>query len=316
MSPKVTPKDFFLWVGAMLFLYGSVISFITLLFEYIDYAFPDALSYYDPYSGGMRFAMASLIVLVPAALILMRIIRKDMVAEATKSELWVRRWALYLTIFIAGVSVVIDLITLVNYFLNGDLTTRFVLKVLVVLLVAGGVFMHFLADIKGYWLKFPDRARWVGFGMGILVLATIVAGFFLMGSPSQVRLYRFDEQKVSDLQNIQWQVVNYWQQKTTLPKSLGDLEDPISGFIAPKDPQTGKDYEFSLGEGMTFKLCAEFNAESREQTRDRMVAAYPYDSLDGNWKHGTGRTCFERTIDPERYPPYEKASLKPAPVTR
>jgi hypothetical protein len=25
---------------------------------------------------------------------------------------------------------------------------------------------------------------------------------------------------------------------------------------------------------------------------------------DSNWAHGAGNTCFEREIDPERYPPY------------
>ena len=30
-KPKVTPKDFVLWLGAMAALYGGVVSFITLL---------------------------------------------------------------------------------------------------------------------------------------------------------------------------------------------------------------------------------------------------------------------------------------------
>src|SRR3990167_2257901 len=106
-KPKVTPKDFFLWAGAMVALYGSVISFITLLFQYINHTFPDPLDYYvDPYSGGIRFAMASLIVLVPVTILLMRYIRKDIMNEPSKGELWVRRWALVLTVFVAGAAVV------------------------------------------------------------------------------------------------------------------------------------------------------------------------------------------------------------------
>ena len=118
-KPKVTPKDFFLWAGAMIALYGSVISFITLLFQYINHSFPDPLDYYvDPYSGGIRFAMASLIVLVPVTIFLMRFIRNDIARESIKNELWIRRWALVLTVFVAGAAVVGDLITLVNYFLG------------------------------------------------------------------------------------------------------------------------------------------------------------------------------------------------------
>src|SRR3989338_6978233 len=118
-KPKVTPKDFFLWAGAMVALYGSVISFITLLFQYINHAYPDPLTYYyvEPYSGSMRFAMASLIVLVPLTIVLMRFIRNDIARDTVKAELWVRRWALVLTVFVAGATVIGDLIALVNGFL-------------------------------------------------------------------------------------------------------------------------------------------------------------------------------------------------------
>jgi len=62
-KPKATPKDFFLWAGAMIALYAGIFSFITLLFEYINQVFPDkVLGYYDPYAGGVAYAMASLIV--------------------------------------------------------------------------------------------------------------------------------------------------------------------------------------------------------------------------------------------------------------
>jgi hypothetical protein len=88
---KVTPKDFFLWAGAMVGLYGSVISFITLIFAYIDQAFPDALEAsmyynYDPYSGSIRFAMASLIVLVPVTILLLQLIRKDIAKDHAKAD--------------------------------------------------------------------------------------------------------------------------------------------------------------------------------------------------------------------------------------
>lgn len=314
--PKITPKDFFLWAGAMLSLYISVFTFVSLLFSYIDYAFPDALdSYVDPYSSGMRASIAALIVLFPLALFLMRLIRKGIEMDATRDEIWIRRWALVLTVFLAAAAVVIDLITLINYFLGGDLSTRFVLKVGVVLLVAGGFFMHFLADIKGYWTANPRYARMVGWGAFAVVIASIIAGFFIMGSPAQVRLYRFDDQKVSDLQNIQYQVVNFWQTKKRLPQTLAEMEDPLGGFTAPRDTQTGESYVYEIVKAPhTFKLCATFNAETQQNSPYYDESglgrpAYPSmmaDAFGSSWKHGVGEQCFERTIDPDKYPPYEK----------
>lgn len=311
---KATPKDFFVWLGAIITLYASTGALITLLFQYINYAFPDPLELYyvEPYSGPMRFAMASLIVLVPVALYLLRVIRRDIEREHGKSELWVRRWALVLTVFLAAAIVVGDLITLVNYFLGGDLTTRFLMKVGVVLLVAGGMFLHFLADIRGYWIREPRRAKLVGAGAGVLVVASIAAGFFIMGSPAQVRLYRFDDQKISDLQSIQWQVVEYYRSKQVMPETLSALEDPISGFKVPSDPQTGSEYGFEATGENSFWLCAEFNMVSTkiDRTFERPVMI----GGEENWQHGTGKECFKRTIDPELYPPYEKVA--PVPATR
>jgi hypothetical protein len=314
---KVTPKDFFLWAAAMLAFYVSMFSFITLLFEYIDNAFPDALTsnYSDPYSSGIRFAIASLIVLFPLFLVLMRIIRNDIAKHSEKKDLWVRKWALFLTVFIAGAAVAIDLITLINSFLGGELSTRFIYKVLVILLVAGGTFLHFMADVWGYWLLFPKKARSVGIAAGVLVLLTIIAGFFIMGSPNQVRLYRFDDTKVNDLTSIQWQVVNYYQQKGTLPTSLAQLEDPISGFKVPVDPQSSVAYGYRISTPpYSFELCADFNAAS-DRSSTMAIGATPTSPVqthvggsieNSNWTHTAGSTCFERTIDPELYPVFSK----------
>ncbi len=317
---KVTPKDFFLWAGAMVGLYGSVISLITLIFAYVDQAFPDALtqgsSYYqDPYSGGIRFAMASLMVLVPVTLVLLHLIRKDIGKDLTKADLWIRRWALFLTLFLAGLAMVIDLITLINYFLGGELTTRFVLKVATILLVASGVFMHFLADYWGYWIKFPGKARSIGIAAALLVVLAIVSGFFIIGSPNSVRMMRLDSQKVQDLQNIQWQVINYYQTKGRLPQSLQELNDPLSGNAIPKDAQTGGDYSYRISKApYTFEVCATFNALSTGMAPGGPVAApVPMATKPGlesdSWAHSAGQGCFERTIDPERYPLLSKGEV-------
>lgn len=307
-SPKVTPKDFFLWAGAMIALYSSVFAFIALLFQYINYAYPDPLSYQyysDPFSGSMRFAMATLIVMVPVAILLMRYIRKDIQAVPAKEDLWIRRWVLVLTVFIAGFAAIGDLITLINYFLGGDITTRFVLKVIVLLLVAAGVFFHFLADLRGYWTANPGRARAVAYATGIVVLGAIISGFFIMGSPAQVRLYRFDSQKVSDLQSIQYQITNFYQQKEKLPANLDELADPLSGWMMPKDPQGGT-YRYEKTGNLSFKLCATFNAESQNPSQASIARPIEYGVEGENWQHESGEVCFDRTIDPERYPPYSK----------
>ena len=318
-NAKVTPKDFILWLGAMASLYGGVVAFISLVFDYINKAFPnpitDTYSYVDPYSSSMGYEMASLIVLTPVFLVLMRLIRRDIIADPSRGEIWVRRWALFLTLFLAGATVIIDLIVLITTYLQGeDLTVGFLLKVLTILLVVGLGFMHFLADLWGYWERERARARMVNWAVGALVLLTIVAGFFIMGTPQQIRAQKQDAVRVSDLQNIQWQIVSYWQQKEVLPETLGQVSDPISNNIIPLDPQTKQPYGYNRIGALTFQLCATFaNAGGSAASSGRIAmptepVTAPVGGKDiaDNWQHDAGKVCFDRTIDPQRYPPYSK----------
>lgn len=311
-SSKTSPKDFFLWLGAVIALYGSVSAFIGLLFEYINYAFPDSLEVYvDPYNSGVRFAMAALLVLVPTLIVLFRLIRSSIETEAGKAFIWVRRWAIVLTLFIAAVTVLIDLITLINIFLGGEITTRFVLKVLVVLFVAVGVFLHFLADQKGYWLVNVKKANIVGIAVGVLTLLAIGSGFLIIGSPSQARDYRFDAQRVNDLQGIQSQVLNYYQQKRELPTALSVLNDDFSGYRVPNDPKTGTPYTYTV-EGVDantktvgFTICAAFATTGGQQQTVAIGRG-----VSDNWTHTKGATCFDRHIDPTLYPVQPMPNVK------
>ncbi len=316
-SSKTTPRDFFLWLGAIIALYGSVTSVLALKFEYINYLFPDALAGYgDPYGGAVRTSMAALIVLVPTMLVLFRLIRGSIIAESGKANIWVRRWALVLTLFIAVVAALIDLATLINTFLGGEITIRFGLKVLAVLVVALLTFGYFYLDLKGYWVRNAKKGNLVGIIVGIAALATVVAGFFIIGTPGHVRDLRLDSQRVSDLTSIQYQLTYYYQQKQKLPESLDLLNDPLSNFIVPVDPQTGANYTYERTAPLTFKLCADFKTAAADMKGRGSVGmgrdiAYPtspsFGGMDDNWQHEAGTACFTRTIDPDKFPPIPAA---------
>ena len=190
------------------------------------------------------------------------------------------------------------------------MTTAFLLKLLVILLVASGVFMHFIADLKGYWDMFPLRKRAVSIGVAVLAVVTIGSGFFIVGTPAQARLTRFDVQKVTDLQNIQYRITSYWQAKQKLPATIDDLADAIQYGPLPVDPQTNSSYEYQTTGTLSFNLCAVFNTQSRTDQStftDRAVISVPAGgkgmTLQDNWQHGTGKVCFDRTIDPSFFPP-------------
>jgi hypothetical protein len=118
---------------------------------------------------------------------------------------------------------------------------------------------------------------------------------------------------VSDLQTIQSQVINYYQAKQKLPGMLTDLNKSLSFGPLPTDPQTGESYLYQPGEGLSFKLCAAFNAQSRGNQNFPSLSE-PVGIKGGiyaqdNWQHSAGQVCFERTIDPSFYPPINKVQL-------
>ena len=73
---------------------------------------------------------------------------KDMQRNAEKKSSKIRKWLTYITLFITAGVIIGDLITLIFNLLGGELTLRFILKVLTVLLIAGIIFGYYLWDLK------------------------------------------------------------------------------------------------------------------------------------------------------------------------
>jgi len=160
------------------------------------------------------------------------------------------------------------------------------------------------------------------FIIGATSIVGIVIGiaFFVVGSPFSARQQQFDESRIYDLQNIQSQIINFWQTKERLPDTLSELDDPLSGFRVPRDPEKAIDYEYEKRGDVQFALCAMFATETKTSQGkgiyapvapiERIPTPAPvgikgYDT-EWNWTHPAGRFCFERTIDTERYKLFDK----------
>jgi len=303
-SLKSTPKDVFLHLFNIVTFYLSVIGFIMLFIQYINALFPDKLNYYfTGIADGVRMSTSILLIATIAYLLTSWMLEKDLARIPEKRGLKLRKWLVYFTLFISAITIVIDLITFVYNFLSGELTLRFVLKVIVVLLVACAVFGYYLWDLKrsNEKTKLPKLLAIV---VSFVVFASIVAGFFIIGTPGQQRARRFDDQRVQQLQMVQSEVINYWLQKEKLPEQLSNLENSITGFTVPTDPATQQPYEYKVLTDLSFELCSTFESVDEGDTgRNGALRMYssPYDSYSQNWSHKAQRTCFTRTIDPDLY---------------
>ena len=67
---------------------------------------------------------------------------------ALSKALRIRKWLIYLTLFLSALVLIGDLVVLVNGLLQGELTTAFILKVVSVFVVIGGIFLYYLWDVR------------------------------------------------------------------------------------------------------------------------------------------------------------------------
>ncbi len=307
MNPKSNAKDVFLNLGAIVALYTMVFTLINLLFTVINRAFPQTTDYYYNYgSQSISFPVATLIIAFPVLVLLMWLLEKEYMTEPERQSGGIHKWLTYLTLFFAGITLAGDLITIIYYFIDGrELTAAFLLKVLVLFVVSGGVFMYYISDIKGT-LTGSKRKMW-RVATALVILASILWGFYVLGSPRTQRLYKYDEQKVNDLMNISNQVQSYYSTKGFIPEKL-DALNALYGYpgVIPNDPQSGQSYEYVKSSNTSYNVCAIFNMQSNDNNQINRPAAYPYGGV--SWAHPAGHKCFSETINPQVYP------AKPLPL--
>lgn len=306
MPAKSVARDVFLYLLMIFVLAWTAGSLGNLLFSFIDQYVPGTdLGYYYDIQSAVRFPIASLVIMFPVLVWVVRFLKRDMAAQPEKRELKIRRWLLYLTLFVTGLIVLGDLVTLVYSYLTGDFTLRFVLKVLTVFWLSGSTFFYFLKDLHN---ESPVGRRVVEWATIVLVTVALVAGFWIAGSPASQRAKNNDMRRVSDLQTIEMGVINYWTAKEALPATLSDLRDgTIGGSLqAPVDPKTGAPYEYRVTGARDYQLCATFESVSKDDTQNSGVPAMYYERGISAWQHEQGHQCFSGSIDPDRYPPTKR----------
>lgn len=149
--PYLSARDAFLYLVLFTTLYVAAYHLGSLLFDLINRALPDPA---DPaymangLASSMRWSTASVIIALPVFLYVAHRLGKDLARNPAQRLSAVRRWLTYLTLFLAAAVLVADMITLVYNLLGGELTMRFVLKVLVAAVISGTIFGYYLHDLR------------------------------------------------------------------------------------------------------------------------------------------------------------------------
>lgn len=151
--PYVSAREAFLYLVLFILLGVVAWNLGSLLFALIEVWIPDQLD--DQYGYGgfgrdtqIRQAIAGLVVGTPLFAWLAFHIRKQRRTNPAMQRSRVRKWLTYIALIIASCTLIGDAIGLVYAFLAGELSTRLFLKLLVVAVLAGGVFFYFIRDAE------------------------------------------------------------------------------------------------------------------------------------------------------------------------
>ena len=148
---QLSARDAFWYLLMFGALYASAIYLGDLLFGFINLAYPDDVSYPGSTAfveSNIRWATAALVVAYPVFMLTALKIDRQITADPTRRNSAMRKWLTYVTLLVAAIAIVGDAITLVYNVLNGDLTMRFVLKVLVVAAIAAAAFAYYTWSMR------------------------------------------------------------------------------------------------------------------------------------------------------------------------
>jgi hypothetical protein len=187
-----------------------------------------------------------------------------------------------------------DLITALAYLLRGELTSLFLAKSCVVLVLSSGVFGYYfggLRIIKAATSRF-SRDRLMAVFSAAVVAFMIALGFSQLGAPSAQRKLVADSQRIQQLYALSDAIRNYSQgHASQLPASL----DRLPGVLYA-DPVTHQLFEYHPAQGDQYQLCAVFASRSPREDENQ-----PFSLAPNPWIHPAGRHCF--LLDASAYSP-------------
>ncbi len=290
----LSAREAFVYLVLFATLYVVSYNVGAILFAAIERWLPDAARErnWEPWRSTLRWGAASLLIAFPVFLFASRVIARSLARDPEKRNSGVRRWLTYLTLFIAALVLIGDLVVVVSSMLSGELATRFVLKAAVVFAIAGVVFGHYLGGLRRDEDEPSKRAGggWFGRFGAVGTLAALAVALLLAGSPQRARTRELDQQRLRDLQGIVRHLDRYRTAQGKLPATLEEsLKVPYSpGGLSLADPQTHEPYGYQMVDSITVRLEATFVSRDSVGPNDELASPF--------WSHPKGRHGYRFNV--------------------
>jgi len=289
-------KFAFLYMLSLVALLFTALGVGQIFFNGINYFIKDMPGVYTSSFMHLAAAISMLVIAAPIYFLTMRALEVNLVKGNLNTDAPIRRWLVYFILFVSAVVMIIWLMITLSNFLDGELTSKFVYKLLTVFVIAGGIFSYYLYDIRRDSAKKKDMVK-LGFLIGGLVLTVgaLVFSFFFATSPAEARDRKYDEATLNNFTQIDSAVNSYYTKTKKLPETLDQARQEAAYLNSSvfQDSVSGKPYEYKKLDGLNYQLCADFRTSNKDE---KSRAMYP--NTEDRWQHDAGYQCLKlKAID-------------------
>jgi hypothetical protein len=293
MENKHDAKYVFYYLLSLVALVFTAFAAGMAAFGIINKLIPDSLNSYSitAYDSQLKFAISALLVAAPLFFYSSYLIRRGLAAKELEVDSAIRRWLTYFVIFVSSVIILGTLIGVLNSFLSGELTSRFIFKALTVAVISGLNFAFYFYDIKRYSPEKKDPVVKIFFGAAIfLVLAAFVSSCFFVESPKAARNRRLDQNLLNNFSSLENAINSYYDNNGRLPENIAELKGAKNVYLTEKMlnvPESNQAIEYRRDADKEFSLCADFRSDTRsEKNNDDYIGSFH------NQPHAAGYQCL------------------------
>jgi hypothetical protein len=241
----------------------------------------------------LKYAISMLVVAAPIFYAVTRQIFRSLFTGQLDKESGVRRWLVYFILLVSAVVVLGTLVNILNNFLNGELTLKFILKALTVGNIAAIIFSFYLYDIRRVEVSNKrDNVITIYFYASLaIIIVSFIFSLFIMESPTTTRNRKLDNVIISSFDQIGSVIDSYYSEKGGLPVSLDELRrnyNYLSDDVFA-DPVTGVKFDYQTKSQDEYELCATFRLTSEIDNQ-----YYSDRTFIQRWPHAAGYQCLSQ----------------------
>lgn len=294
MDNKHNAKYAFYYLLSLVALVFTALSVGMIVFSIIDKTIADALMNYRGIGdGSLKFGISALLIAAPIYYVTAIMIGKGLKSGELDKESPLRRWLTYFILLISSLIILGVFIVVMNNFLSGELTTRFILKALVVFVISGATFTYYLYEAKRATAGQSDQViKIFGWASLAVVVVAFVSAWFFVESPQTARARRLDQTLINNINMIESAVNTYYTRHEALPEDIAAIQadDIYLDDRTLNDPETNEPIVYNRRGDRSFELCATFRLDSRDSVENSYY--YPGDSK----QHGAGYQCVSGSL--------------------